>query len=171
MRKIIEDYYGSTGEAPEIEFLPLQIFHRRKHDVLLGEWWYLNVFHWKEVFDLSRSKGVVYYRPPAEWADMDRAQFQARFAYDGKQIYEAEDLAPLPQAYEGGFYLAKLPYHRVLSNLFVGYELGRLMKEKCPAKKEIAFQRKRFGTDHMNGIVPPQTPEEKAEVDSWIVKD
>jgi hypothetical protein len=117
IRSIIENY-----DSPNIEYIPLAIknIDTGKH---LADWWYCNVFNWKDAFDFDSSVG--------EWVDFPilndtyHGEFHLMKQFSNKLLINMKKLVVLPSALEGGLFLARAPTGLICRRLFVGHELGR----------------------------------------------
>ena len=129
VRRIIEDF-----DSTEVEFIPLRILSRET-GALLEDWWFVNVFHWKDAFDLERSKLEYCEMPPSPRGS---AAVSARFG--PALITEIYELEALPEACSGGLFLARAPTENIWGRVFIGHELARRINEGVPKDLQVYFQ-------------------------------
>jgi hypothetical protein len=127
-KRIIEDF-----GAPEVEFIPLRIIAAATGE-LLDEWWFVNVFHWRDIFDFRASK-LKYRRFPKDpgRSAAVSAQFGARM------IVEIEALVATPAAQTGGLFLARGPSEAIWRNVFIGRELAARINDGVPVERQAGF--------------------------------
>lgn len=125
-RRIIEEV-----DATEVEFIPLRIV-AEDTGVLLDEWWFVNVFHWRDAFDYSRSK-LDYRDMPREPRGSDAVS--ARFG--SKLIVAMYELAVRPEAYSGGLFLARGTTESIWGRVFVGRDLVERLNDGVPPERQV----------------------------------
>lgn len=127
-REIIEQH-----QAPNVEFIPLDIYHKNT-DELIAEWWFLNVFNWKKVFDLTRSRAS--YRDYPFTGGL--AQIDQRFG--AQEMFNMEYLEVDVEQTRDPFFLAEVPSTLVWNNVFVSNRLRREL-DRAVMKKDRSFTR------------------------------
>jgi hypothetical protein len=138
VRSIIEEY-----GIPNIEFIPLKILHSKgkgwesiADDVKeIGDWWFVNVFNWRDIFDFERSK--------LEWEDflqplVGRSKFEHQFGE--RRIAKIDELVLLPSADTTGLYLARGPRADICRKVFIGEELAERINADLPPKRRTFFK-------------------------------
>lgn len=129
VRQLIEEI-----GAVDVEFIPLTILWEGSGQPI-GEWWFVNVFCWRDVFDYSRSR--LEYTEFSEELD----PWQARSAEFGRAaITEIHELVATPEAFAGGLFLARGSSTAIWSRVFVGTELARRINDGVPPERQVHFQ-------------------------------
>lgn len=130
VRRIIEE----VG-AIDVEFIPLRIVNRETGILLDDEWWFVNVFRWKDIFDFAKSR--FEYREMPRRIDGSNS-VSARFG--AVSITEIYDLAVRPQAYTDGLFLARATTEKIWSRVFIGHELALRINEGVPPERQVYFE-------------------------------
>jgi hypothetical protein len=151
-KRIIEDF-----GAPEVEFIPLRIIAAGTRE-LLDEWWFVNVFHWRDIFDFPASK-LKYRRFPK-----DPGRSVAVSAQFGKRmIVEIEELVATPAAQTGGLFLARGPSEAIWRNVFIGRELAAQINDGVPVERQAWF-----GEFLLKDRPKPVTPVMRIQKRRWL---
>lgn len=128
-RAIIEE-----DGVPNIEFIPLEIL-QGDSDRMLGQWWFVNVFNWRKVFDFKRSKLAYDDFPlPPQGLNGITLRFGDRF------ISEWDLLEVDPEALEDGLFLAEAPMERIWSRVYIAERLALRLNEGLPTERRIHFE-------------------------------
>lgn len=130
IRRIIEDY-----GCPNIEFIPVNIVSRRDGRKI-DEWSFVNVFDWRDIFDLQRSV--------ATWVDFPQPMaptFELLRRFGDKLMIKVEELVLLPDADLSGLFLAKGPSETICRNVYIGQELADRINEGMPGNRQATFPR------------------------------
>jgi hypothetical protein len=155
IRSVIESY-----DDTNIEFIPLRVKQMKtgKH---LADWWYCNVFNWKDAFDFEKTIGEWVEFP--EFRDTYKGSLHLIREFSDKILINIKKLEVLPSALEGGLFLARGPTDKICLRLFVGHELGReivaKVNETAPFIDQIRLEI--FDpVDKPNRLQPPRMPSE-----------
>ncbi len=125
-----------------LEFIPLKIRHKNNAKLLADDWWYCNVYNWKDAYDFEKS----------EFQSEDIIALDEEYMGDlllvkqfgSKIIKKISKLVVMPQALEGGLFLARAPMPKICRRVFVGHELGReivsIVNARAPRQKSITLE-------------------------------
>lgn len=117
-----------------IEFIPLEVYHA-KTGVVLGDWWFMNVFNWRQVFDLDRSD--------VEWRELsgnNPLPMPLQRMFGNRYIRYITRLTALPEAWEGGFYRAAIPQTVTSAKVFLGREMIEALEAARPGIADTFFR-------------------------------
>lgn len=137
IRAIIEAY-----DSTNLEFIPLKVRQNSTGELLADDWWYCNVYNWKDAYDFEKSDvdWVVF----PEMPDSSQGPLRLARQFGDKAITIMRNLVILPEALEGGLYVARAPTTEICSRVFVGHELGRELvvgvNETAPTESRIHLE-------------------------------
>jgi hypothetical protein len=122
-----------SENIPNIEFIPVAIRYMDT-DTMLGTWWFVNVFNWRAVFDLQRSKVkyVDFYEPITGTRQISRR-------FGEKLIAEWDILEANKEATGDGLFLAEAPTEKIWNRIFISRHLAERLNEGLPKDRRISF--------------------------------
>lgn len=128
VRRIIEE-----EKVPNVEFIPLEI-RTWEAKRLLGEWWFVNVFNWRKVFDFDRSKVSYtdFFQPITGLRTISR-RF-GELVVRGWQVLEVHQ-----EAITDGLFLAEAPSEALWGNVFISEHLAHQINDGLPKERQIYF--------------------------------
>jgi hypothetical protein len=130
IRAIIEAYDGLN-----LEFIPLTIRQSITGEILADDWSYCNVYNWKDAFDFEKSD--VDWVPFPEMPETSQGPLRLARQFGDKAITLIRNLVVLPEALEGGLFVARAPTTEICNRLFVGHQLGHELVAKVNEKAPI----------------------------------
>lgn len=137
IRAVIETY-----DSTNLEFIQLKIRQKDSAKLLADDWWYCNVYNWKDAFDFEKSKFEL--EEIGELRDTYMGDLRLVQQFGPKLITKISRLVALPQALEGGLFLARAPTAKICRRVFVGLELGReivsKVNEHAPNQARISLE-------------------------------
>lgn len=116
--KIIESF-----QTQGIEYIPLDLFHWKTKE-LVAEWWFMNVFEWRDIFDFSAS---TFTSEPFQDSWGGLKNLERRFG--DQRIKRIEKLVISKSADLSGIFLAKATTEAICMKVFVGFELATAINE------------------------------------------
>lgn len=139
IRAVIEAY-----DSLNLEFIPLKIWQRNTETLLADDWWFCNVYNWKDAFDFGSSDFDS--EDFLELEDGYCGSLRLAQQFGPKLITSVRKLSVLPQALEGGLFLARAPMLRICTRVFVGRELGHeiVLKVNETAPRESFVELEEF---------------------------
>lgn len=128
------DIIGAQG-LPNIEFIPLEILYKST-DTVLGTCWFLNVFNWKKLFELERSKATYqdFPEPVSGLLSISR-RFGEQLLTDWQRLEVNEGVI------EDGLVLAEAPSERIWNKVFISEELAEKLNHGLPKERQIHFEK------------------------------
>lgn len=129
VREIIEN-----SGAEEVEFIPLTIVDRVSR-APVADWWFVNVFHWLDVFDFKASNVTWqdFAEPVTGWS-----AFEKRFG--DQRIRQFENLTQKRPTGDDRLFLVRAPTEVISAKVFVGYKLAELINRHLPKNKKVMFE-------------------------------
>lgn len=129
-RAIIE-----SQQIPNVEFIPVEIFYKNS-DTVLGSWWFVNVFNWRKLFDLERSKATY-----QDFADPAQGLLQISRRFGGRLLADWQRLEVVEGALEDGLALAEAPAERIWSRVFISQGLAEKLNDGLSKDRQIYFEK------------------------------
>ena len=137
IRALIEAF-----DRTNLEFIPLKIRQSDSGKLLAADWWYCNVYNWKDAYDFEKSEFES--KEFGEFSDTYIGKMRLAQRFGPKHISKVTRLEIFPSALEGGLFLARAPMHSICTRVFVGYELGRAIiakvNEHAPKQARIGLE-------------------------------
>jgi hypothetical protein len=137
IRALIEAF-----DRTNLEFIPLKIRQSDSAKILANDWWYCNIYNWKDAYDFEKSEYQSEDIIALDEGYMGDLLLVKQFG--SKIIKKISKLAVMPQALEGGLFLARAPMPKICRRVFVGHELGRAIvakvNEHAPKQARIGLE-------------------------------
>jgi hypothetical protein len=121
-------------QLEDLEYIPLEVRHRTSGS-LLAEWWFVNVFGWRDVFDLDASSyDIEEFRSPATGFQ----RLEARFGH--QRAVRLRSLQLHPRFTPRGLFLARFPNEKVCLRVFVAPDVAEAIRKVSPVPKACVFE-------------------------------
>jgi len=121
-------------QLQDLEYIPLEIRHRTTGSPL-AEWWFVNVFGWRDVFDLQASSyDSEEFRHPLSGFQRLEARFGERRATRIKSLLVHPAFKP------NGLFLAKFPNEQICMRVFISPEVAKVIRSISPNPQACVFE-------------------------------
>lgn len=118
----------------DLEYIPLEVRHRQT-GALLADWWFVNVFGWRDVFDLNTSSfDFEEFRNPVSGFQ----RLEARFAQ--RRACNIRSLQLNPMFTPHGLFLAKFPNEKVCLRVFMAPDVAETIRNASPNPAACVFE-------------------------------